>query len=129
MEDYVKPGLSVLDVGSGSGILARAARLLGAARVYACDIDPVAVEIAAEGFIGSADAVATGSADLVVANINPEAIVGLAPELVRVLKPGGTLLASGFEVEEVEQVKAALPPALEVRIKGSWALVAASRPR
>jgi ribosomal protein L11 methyltransferase len=94
--------MSVLDVGTGSGILARAARLLGAGKVYACDTDPVAVEIAGGGFIGSADAVAAGSCDLVAANISPEAIVGLAPDLVRVLRPGGVLLASGFELQEVE---------------------------
>src|SRR5664279_1558750 len=105
LEEFLKPGMRVLDVGTGSGILARAARLLGAGKVYACDTDPVAVEIAGDGFIGSVDAVATGSCDLVVANISPEAIVGLAPDLVRVLRPGGVLLASGFELQEAEQMK------------------------
>jgi ribosomal protein L11 methylase PrmA len=47
----------------------------------------------------------------------------LAPDLLRVRKPGGVLLASGFEVHEVEQVRAALPQAREVRHKGKWALV------
>ncbi len=129
LERYVNPEATVLDIGTGSGVLARAARLLGAARVYACDIDPVAVEIAGEGFIGSADAVATACADLVVANISPEAIIRLAPDMVRVLKPGGILLASGFEVAEVDQVRAALPPASDVRIKGNWALVGGRQPR
>jgi ribosomal protein L11 methyltransferase len=123
LEEFVKPGMRVLDVGTGSGILARAARLLGAGKVYACDTDPVAVEIAGDGFVGSVDAVAPGSCDLVVANISPEAIVELAPDLMRVLRPGGVLLASGFELQEVEQVKAALPSAREVRQKGNWALV------
>jgi ribosomal protein L11 methylase PrmA len=86
----------------------------------------VAVEIAGDGFVGSVDAVAAGSCDLVVANISPEAIIGLAPDLVRVLRRGGVLLASGFELHEVEQVKAALPPAREVRQKGSWALLVIS---
>ena len=123
LEEFLKPGMSVLDVGTGSGILARAARLLGAGNVYACDTDPVAVEIAGGGFVGSVDAVAAGSCDLVVANISPEAIVGLAPDLVRVLRPGGMLLASGFELHEVERMKAALPPARAVRRKGNWALL------
>src|ERR1700738_1813831 len=45
IEEFVRPGSAVLDVGTGSGILARAAALLGAKRVYGCDVDPVAVEI------------------------------------------------------------------------------------
>jgi ribosomal protein L11 methyltransferase len=125
LEEFLKPGMRVLDVGTGSGILARAARLIGAGKVYACDTDPVAVEIAGDGFIGSVDAVAAGSCDLVVANISPEAIVALAPDLVRVLRPGGVLLASGFELQEAEQMKAALPPAREIRHKGIWALLVA----
>jgi len=75
LEKFLKPGMSVLDVGTGSGILARAAKLLGAGKVYACDTDPVAVRIAGDGFVGSVDAVAAGSCDLVVANISPEAII------------------------------------------------------
>ena len=123
LERLLKPGMRVLDVGTGSGILARAAKLLGAGKVYACDTDPMAVEIAGDGFVGSVDAVAAGSCDLVVANISPDAIIELAPDLVRVLRRGGVLLASGFELQEVEQVKAALPPAREVRQKGNWALM------
>ena len=126
LEELVKPETRVLDVGTGQGILARAASLLGAQKVYACDIDPVAVEIAGDGFIGSVDAVANASVDLVVANISPEAIMKLAPDLVRVLRPGGVLLASGLEIPEVEQAKSALPPARDVRRKGNWALIVTS---
>ena len=125
LEDYLKPGMVVLDVGTGSGILAKAAQLLGAGRVYACDTDPVAVEIAGSGFVGSVDAVASASANLVTANISPEAITALAPDLLRVLRPGGVLLASGFELQEVDAVKAALGAVREVRTKGNWALIAA----
>jgi len=136
LERYVTMGPrgfpSVLDVGTGSGILAQAARLLGAERVYGCDVDPAAVEIArarfqAMNFVGSADAVRGGAVDLVVANISPEAISELAPDLLRVLKPRGVLLASGFEAQEVEDVKRALPEAAEVKTKGNWALMVVER--
>jgi ribosomal protein L11 methyltransferase len=128
LEKYVAPRMSMLDVGTGSGILAQAARLLGAERVYGCDIDPVAVEISGEGFVGSVGAVRTGAIDLVVANISPEAIVSLAADLLRVLKPGGVLLASGFELHEVETVSKALPPAEEMKTRGNWALLAVQKP-
>jgi len=126
LEEFVKPGSLVLDVGTGSGILAKAAALLGAGKAYACDIDPQAVEIARDGFVGSVDAVASKSVDLVVANISPEAITELAADLIRVLRPGGILLASGLEIADIEKVKAALPPAREVRRKGNWALIITS---
>ncbi len=127
LEDYLRPGMRVLDVGTGSGILAKAASLLGAGAVYACDTDPVAVEIAGQGFVGSVNAAASGSVDLITANISPEAIMELAPDLLRVLRPGGVLLASGFEVQETELVRAALPPAREVRQKGNWALIVSQK--
>jgi ribosomal protein L11 methyltransferase len=123
LERCVQLGVAVLDVGTGSGILAQAARLLGAGMVYACDVDPIAVEIAGNGFVGSVDAVASESVDVVVANISPEAIIQLAPDLLRVLRPDGTLLASGFETREVQQVKAALPALHDIREKGNWALI------
>jgi ribosomal protein L11 methyltransferase len=122
LEEFVKPGACVLDVGTGSGILAQAAALLGAGKVYACDTDPVAMEIAGNGFVGSVDAVASASVDLVVANINPETIVKIAPDLLRVLRPGGVLLTSGLELADVVQVKAVLPSE-EVRRKGNWFLI------
>jgi hypothetical protein len=106
----------------------RTQKLLGAGKLTACDTDPVSVEIAGQGFVGSVDAVAAGAMDLVMANISPEAITALAGDLLRVRKPGGVLLASGFEAHEVEQVCAALPDAREVRHKGKWALVAVGGP-
>jgi ribosomal protein L11 methyltransferase len=125
LEEFVHPGAVVLDVGTGQGILARAARLLGAGTVIACDTDPVAIEIAGMGFVGSVDAVRSDSVDLVVANISPEAIVQLVPNLLRVRRPGGTILVSGFEVNETGQVSFALPGVREMRQKGNWALAVA----
>ena len=101
LEDYVRPGDLVLDVGSGSGILSAAAALLGAARVIGCDVDHDAVKIARERvrqplFTGSADAVRSHWADIVVANIESATIERLASELQRVRKPDSTLILSGF---------------------------------
>ncbi len=101
IERYVRPGARVLDVGSGSGILSDAARLMGAAPVIACDVDPEAVRIASERvhipvFVGSADAVRSHWADVVIANIDAATLEPIAGELDRVRKPGSTLILSGF---------------------------------
>jgi ribosomal protein L11 methyltransferase len=121
LEEFVTPGSAVLDVGTGSGILRKAAKLLGAEKTYACDVDPVAVEIAGDAFVGSVDAVRAGCMDVVVANISPEAIIALAPELLRALRPGGALIASGFETHEAVSVQRALPEESKIRVKGNWA--------
>jgi ribosomal protein L11 methyltransferase len=120
LEEFVHPGMTVLDVGTGSGILRQAARLLGAAPAYACDVDPDAVAIAGDAFTGSVDAVRTASVDLAVANISPEALVALAPDLLRVLRPGGVFIGSGFEKHEADLVRAAFPPSAQIRTKGNW---------
>ena len=126
LEREVRPGIAVLDVGSGSGILAVAAQLLGAREVIACDIDPVTVTLAEQpiAFVGSADAVSSARVDLVVANVSPEGIIALAPELVRVLRPGGAMILSGFETAEAAAVASALEShggkLRSSHIKGSW---------
>jgi ribosomal protein L11 methyltransferase len=131
LEDFLKPGMTVLDVGTGSGILAEAAVLLGAEKVFACDIDAVAVRIArarcAASFTGSAEAVRSEIADITIANISPEAVTGLAAELMRSVRPGGLLLASGFETHEINLVQGAFSPIKEVRAKGNWALAVIPR--
>lgn len=135
LETYVQRGMSVLDVGTGSGILGEAAGLLGADRVFAGDTDPDAIEIARQRlaccFVGSVGAVRPGIADLALANISPEAISDLAPDLMACLHPGGILLASGFETNEVEQVVKVLGAHGHVRdviYKGKWALAVVYSP-
>ena len=134
LEDYVLPHMTVLDVGAGAGILSIAAALLGAHGVIACDVDPAAVEIAAANlrrtglgvrlFIGSADAIRSGCADLMVANISAQASIELAPNLLRCLAPAGRCIASGFASMDAEGVEEAVERAgavIERRIiKGEW---------
>jgi ribosomal protein L11 methyltransferase len=100
----------VLDVGTGSGILAIAAVKLGAYEVVGVDIDPEAVVVALEN--ASLNRVETnlhlsttplgqisGTFDIVVANILAEELVRLAPQLVAKVSPGGCLLLSGILLE------------------------------
>jgi ribosomal protein L11 methyltransferase len=125
LEDRLHGGERVLDVGTGSGILAIAAARLGAAHVDALDIDPVAVE-AARGnarlngleecialSTGSAGSPAiTGSYDVLVVNILARVIVELvAAGLVAPLAPGGTLIAAGIIDHQAEDVVRALDAA------------------
>ena len=136
LEDVVVEGAAVLDVGVGAGLLTRAAALLGARIAAGCDVDFDAVPVARERlagvsearlFAGSAEAVRSGWASTVVANISAAAVVELAGEFRRVLAPGGTLLVSGFENFELAAVQGALEAAgmalRRVREKRGWALV------
>lgn len=93
MERMVRPGDAVLDVGSGSGILSIAAKLLGAGRVMACDIDSGAAKVV-PFFVGSVDAVRSRAFDVVVANISEAVIEDLRPEFERVAKKQ---ILSGFQ--------------------------------
>jgi len=128
LERLVQPGLTVLDIGTGSGILSEAAQMLGAAHVFACDIDHTAVEIASRSgihaFTGSAEAVRSQSADLLVANISPEAITAMGDHVQRILKPGGVAILSGLELRDVVPFQPA-----EVHTEGNWkALVVHHQP-
>jgi ribosomal protein L11 methyltransferase len=103
----VGPGMTVLDVGTGSGILAVAAAVLGAAGVVAVDVDPDAAEVtrrnaSANGVAGRIAASATdaaavsGSFDLVVANLTAGVLADVAGVIAGAVAPGGLLLVSGM---------------------------------
>ena len=116
LERWIEPHHVVLDIGTGSGILAIAARLLGAREVFACDIDPVAALVARANiernsekdvwtFCGSVDAVMSGSVRLVVCNLTAELIMGLFSEIDRVLQPCGIVIFSGILREKHEEMR------------------------
>jgi ribosomal protein L11 methyltransferase len=111
------PEVSMLDVGTGSGILAVAASVLGAGPVVAVDADPDAAVVgganarangALVGMVGGTVAAIRGAFDLVVANLGgAEAPISLAPRLVALRRPGGTLVLAGLLEEQASVVSAA----------------------
>jgi len=121
VERHTTAGATLVDIGTGSGILSEAALKLGVSKAFASDTDPQAVAAARENFeragvtvpvfTGSADAVADGVADLITANISPAWVSELANDWYRILKPGGLAILSGFEAQDVAGVAAALKKA------------------
>jgi ribosomal protein L11 methyltransferase len=108
-------GSEILDVGTGSGILSFVALLYGASRALAIDIDPDVVEVVRENAArnGLADRIEARAAVVetitstfpwVLANIEAKVLLPLAPELVRVLAPGGVLILSGILEHEHDAI-------------------------
>lgn len=138
-----RPGASLLDVGTGSGLLAIAARKLGAGRVAANDNDPVAVDVARENAERNGALleltvepveVIPGTFDVVVANILANVLVELAPSLAAKVAPGGVLLLSGIlgpqedEVRRAQVAQGLVPLPGGDRRDGEWSLLALRRP-
>lgn len=107
---------SLLDLGTGSGILAMAASLLGAGRILALDIDPDAIVVARENIALNqlSGQIECGtlpleslneSFDIILANILAEELVRLAPHLAERLQPGGALILSGILAEKEPLVR------------------------
>lgn len=136
LQDLDLNGLSVFDVGTGTGVLALAAKALGAQRVLAVDIDPLAVEAAAgnaalndlvvEVLTGSASAAQGEQFDVVLANIDTATLSLLAADLLAAIRPGGRFIGAGVSNERIDEALAALSAAgldVEATAGTAWALL------
>jgi len=138
LHDNLTPGASVLDYGCGSGVLAIAAKRLGAGPVVAVDIDPAALEAAranaatnaAEVAVASPDAVPPGPYDVVLANILAGPLELLAPLLASRAVAGGRIVLAGILTGQAADVAAAYAPwcdLVQVSEKDGWACLAGAR--
>ena len=146
LEDFPVSGKRVLDVGTGTGILAIAAVKLGAREVVGVDNDPVAIEAAGENvlqnlgdagtvrlFVASPDTVAlTGRFDLVLANLTKNVILKYLNDLVHLLAEEGSLIVSGILASELAALKTRLAPEgriqlREERVLNEWVGLALTR--
>ena len=151
LKKYITPETTLLDVGTGSGILAILSLMFGAKHAVGTDLDPCAVEAVAQNckdngidpadfemMIGNIitekaiqDKVGYECYDIVVANILADVLVPLTPVICHQLKKGGIYITSGIindkETTEVEAVKAAGLTVLEVTYQGEWVSVTARR--
>ena len=143
LEDYMKEGDEVIDVGCGSGILSIAAAKLGCKHVTVVDIDPMCIETSSylskinsvsdkfDVFIGDLAEKVDVQADVVVANIFAHIIRRLTPDTKRILKKGGIFISSGIIKETVDTVIDSYKEngfeILEVNNMGDWYCVVGKR--
>lgn len=136
LDQVLRGGETVLDVGTGSGVLSIASSLLGAKDIYAYDLDDVAVRVAQENIALNAGTenihVAAGDllkgvdieADVIVANILADILVNLTDDAYRLLKDEGYLIMSGIISEKCNLVRESAEAAgffLETHmIQGEW---------
>lgn len=115
LEKYIEPYSNVFDIGTGSGILAITASKLGAKKVTAVDLDPVAVESALKNvsynnirnirvFQGNLMEDVHGKADIIVINIIADVILSLTEEVKKFLVSQGVFICSGIIIDRKEEV-------------------------
>lgn len=152
LKKHITPATKLLDVGTGSGILAILSLMFGAESAVGTDLDPCAVEAVKENMesnnipqdkfsmmIGNIitekevqDKVGYECYDIVVANILADVLVPLTPVIVNQMKKGGIYITSGIIDDKEEVVKEAVMAAglevLEVTYQGEWVSITARRP-
>ena len=142
LDREIKGGERVLDVGTGSGILGIGAILLGAADVEGVDIDPTAVKVAIENAqlngvedkfeikVGDLADQASGTYDIVVANIVANAVMMLSGVVPQFLKKGGLYITSGIIDTRKDEVVACLEnlgfEILKIHEKNGWVCIEAT---
>lgn len=130
LKRHVRPGMSVLDLGCGSGVLALAARLLGATPVVGVDVDPAALTATEHNATNNRLDVEVSdtpvgqlerSFDLVVVNMLIAELEPIAPDVDRVA--GDVLILSGALTEQADRWSALFPnrPVLDASVDGEWA--------
>lgn len=151
LKKYITPETKLLDVGTGSGILAILSLMFGAKEAVGTDLDPCAIEATKENILANhidpckfevmigniitekevQEKVGFGCYDIVAANILADVLVPLTPVIVHQLKPGGIYITSGIiddkEETVVKAVKAAGLEVLEVTYQGEWVSVTARK--
>jgi ribosomal protein L11 methyltransferase len=140
LEEYVKPGSTMLDVGCGSGILSVAGLLLGAKSAVGVDIDPLAVKTAVQnaernhvadrfsGICGNLTEQVKGTFDVVAANIVADVVIDLTQNIGQYLAPDAIYLMSGIIDEREQDVLNALKGKFDViarREEKGWVALAA----
>lgn len=144
LEKVVEQGNTVIDVGTGSGVLSIGAAMLGAKSVHALDLDEVAVNSARENvalnkvadkvevFHGNLLDTVKEPADVVVANILAEIIMTFTDDAFSIVKPGGLYVTSGIIGAKKEDVKTSLEASgfiiEEVLMMEDWVAIIARRP-
>ena len=142
LEEYIEPGMQVIDAGCGSGILSISSAKLGAQKVYALDLDPVAVQVTAENARGNGcgDMIEVKKsdllsalpmdlkADIVVANIIADVVIKLNGIAKNYMKPGGMYICSGIIDTRVDEVRASLEQegyrVIQILEDGEWRALA-----